>query len=370
MNALTMSIARRNMLAGKARTAFSVAGVAVATLLLCFVVGLYRGWNDALVTYIRQTPADVWVLGNGADSFFTPSLVFNTTVSELQQTKGVKSVDTLIGRPLRLRKGVEGWDSYVLGYNPEGIGGPVAIKEGRGKPEVGEIVLDDILARTSGLGVGDEVQAGLRRLKVVGISTGGNLVLAQLSFVHIEEARILIGVDAVVNFALVRTEPGRTDEILQKVNTSFPGVQGFKADTFASNSQRVLRTSILPILLIIVLMALVVGTIIIGLTVYTAVIEKEREFGILKAIGVPAPGLMRVVFEQSLVCGAAGYVLGMLLTLLTAWLAQLAIPQAVTLFRWQDMAAIGLAAAVMSGLASFIPIQRILRVDTLTIFKA
>ena len=64
---ITLSVARRNMGAGKARTAFSVAGVAVATLLLCFVVGLYRGWNEELVTYIHDTRADIWVVGKGAD---------------------------------------------------------------------------------------------------------------------------------------------------------------------------------------------------------------------------------------------------------------------------------------------------------------
>ena len=61
MRFVTMSIARRNMQAGKARTAFSVAGVAVATLLLCFVVGLYRGWNDAIGAYIHP-PGKIGVL--------------------------------------------------------------------------------------------------------------------------------------------------------------------------------------------------------------------------------------------------------------------------------------------------------------------
>ena len=367
---ITLSVARRNMGAGKARTAFSVAGVAVATLLLCFVVGLYRGWNEELVAYIHETRADIWVVGKGADSFFTPSIIFNTTVSDVREVKGVKQVNTLLGRPLKLRKGSEGWDSYVLGYDPAGIGGPVSIKQGRGSPEPGEIVIDDVLARASGLEVGDEVQAGLRRLKVIGISEGGNLVLAQLSFVNIEEARILIGLDAIVNFVLVRVDAGQAGDVAARINANVSGVEAFKAETFAANSQQVLRRSILPILLVIVLMAVVVGTIVVGLTVYTAAIEKEREFGILKALGVPAFGLLRVVFEQSLVCGALGFILGIVLTFATASLAQALIPQVVTLFRWQDMAAVAGAAAVMSIVASFIPLQRILRVDTLSVFKA
>jgi putative ABC transport system permease protein len=370
MSIMTLSVARRNMQEGKARTAFSIAGVAVATLLLCFVVALYRGWNEEIGAYIHDTPADAWVVGKGADSFFTPSLVFNTTVVDLQQTRGVRKVSTLLGRPMKIRSGNDGWDSYIIGYNTAGIGGPVHIKEGHGAPAIGEIVIDDVLARTSGLGVGDELQAGLRHLKVVGISEGGNLVLAQLSFVNIEEARILLGTVGYVNFALIEAEPGATASIVQSINSSVPGVEAFTAATFAGNSKEVLHRSILPILAVIVLMAVFVGTIVVGLTVYTAAIEKEREFGILKAIGVPAFGLLRVIFEQSMVCGALGFAFGVGLAFLASWLAQLVIPQVVTLFRWQDLALIAAAAVVMSLLAGLLPMQRILRVDTLTVFKA
>jgi len=363
-----MSIARRNMWEGKTRTAFSVAGVAIATILLCFVIALYRGWNGALVRYIDETDADTWVVGNGADSFFTPSLIFSTTLVALQQTKGVEEASPLLGRPMKLRRDGGSWDSYVLGFDPKGAGGPVAMRKGKAVPETGEIVIDDVLARVSGLELGDEVQAGLRHLTVVGISEGGNLVLAQISFVNIQEARILMG-DGVVNFILVRTTPGETATVGERIN-AIPGVDAFDSATFAGNSREVLQTSILPILLVIVVLAVIVGTIVVGLTVYTAAIEKEREFGIMKAIGVSPPGIFRVVFEQSLICGALGFVAGLVSAIVMAWVARLALPQVVTLFRWQDTALVGLAVVVMSLVAGAIPLQRLVRVDTLTVFKA
>lgn len=373
----TMSIARRNMLAGKARTAFSIAGVAIATLLLLFVIGLYRGWNEELVGYIRETPADLWVVSNGSDSFFTPSIMFNTSIAKMRGVDGVESVQPLLGRPMKIRRpgpttaGVgDGWDTYIVGFEKD-TGGPVHVKKGSGKPEVGQIVIDDVLARTAGLDVGDEVQAGLRRLKVVGISTGGNLVLAQLSFVAKEEAQNLLGVDAIVNFGLVKVKPGQSpDAVGDRIEAEVKGTSAFRSATFADNSQKVLQRSILPILLVIVLMAVIVGTIVVGLTVYTAAVEKQREFGILKALGVPAPGLLRVVFEQSLICGAVGFVAGLALTYLVSWLAQMALPQVVTLFRWQDILLVLAATALMSIVAALIPMQRVIRVDTLSVFKA
>jgi putative ABC transport system permease protein len=366
----SLSIARRNMLAGRVRTLFSVAGVAIATLLLAFVVALYRGWNEETVAYIEDTKADLWVVGNGADSFFTPSIMFTPAFYNVDGLDGVDTVSRLIGKPMKLRTEKDGWDSYVIGFEPGKPGGPVGIVKGSGNPRLGEIVIDDVLAKTSGLDVGDEVRAALRTLKVVGISRGGNLVLAQLSFVTYEEARILLSNDAIINFLLVKADPGQSSAVADRVKTQLKGVDAFEADAFAANSREVLQRSILPILLVIVIMAVLVGTIVVGLTVYTAVVEKEREYGILKAVGVPGRGLVRVVLEQSFVCGALGFALGIVLALVVAEIAQMLLPQVSTSFRASDIALILGATALMSLVASIIPTMRVARVDTLSVFKA
>ena len=365
-----LSVAMRNMAAGKGRTAFSVAGVAVATLLLVFVIGLYRGWNGALAEYVEKTPADIWVVGEGADSFFTPSILFTTTIAPIRDTAGVERADSVVGRPMKLRRGDERWDSYVVGFDAGAAGGPVRMKKGSGTPKDFEIVIDDVLARTSGLDIGDEVIAGRTPFKVVGIAEGGNLVLAQLSFVAKDAARSLLGLDQIVSFVLVQTAEGEEDAVVERINANVPGVAAYRSEVFTENSQKVLRRSILPVLLVIVVMAVIVGTIVVGLTVYTAVVEKEREFGIMKAFGVPASGLLRVVFEQSIACGGAGFVVGVGLAFLTGWLAEMTIPQVTTEFWISDLALVLAAAAIMSLLAGVIPMQRVIRVDAMSIFKA
>jgi putative ABC transport system permease protein len=366
-----MSVARRNMMAGKGRTLLSIAGVAIATVLLLFVLGLYRGWNDGLVRYIRETRADVWVVGSGADSFFTPSILFNSSLVDVRQTPGVTDMTSIIGKPMNIRRGRDSWQTYVVGFDTSAAGGPVEVSQGSGKPKFGEIVIDDVLARTSGLGIGDEVRVGTASLKVVGISKGGNLVLAQLSFVNMDQGRrSVLGIDAIVNFALLQTEPGRSHEVVDAINRNVPGVTAFDSATFAENSQAVLQRSVLPILLVIVLLAVVVGTIVVGLTVYTGVVEKEREFGVLKALGQTAMGLCRVVFEQSMVCGLAGFVAGLGTTYLVSWAASAVVPQVTTVVRWQDVLLVLAATAIMSLVAGLLPMQRVVRVDTLSVFKA
>src|SRR5439155_1586374 len=83
----------------------------------------------------------------------------------------------------------------------------------------------------------------------------------------------------------------------------------------------------------------VVGLAVAGLTIYTATVEKSREYGILKAEGFTNPYLYRVVFEQSMITGALGFLLGAGVTLLLAPFAQDTVPQFVVLVRWADIAA-------------------------------
>lgn len=363
------AIAWKNMRAEKARFAFSVAGVAVAALLLAFMLALYSGWNEKIASYVEDVPADIWVVQSGNQSFFSVSLVPDATLEQLRGTPGVTGVSSLFGRSIKVQHGGDSFDSYILGFDPGLAGGPLRIKSGSGTPGPGEIVVDSVLARTRGLRIGDEVTANKRTLKIVGISSGGNLVINQLSFVSKEEARKLVGLDGFSNFGLVTTERGRMNEVSDRINGTAPGVTAFPAKEFANNSRDVLSRSTLPILAVIVVLVFVVGAVVVGLTIYTATLEKEREYGVLKALGTPNKFLLLAVVEQSVLCGLIGFIVGEFLVVGASRFAERLVPQFVTLLRWQDTLIVLVAVIVMTVLAAYLPVQRVLRVDPLRVFK-
>lgn len=379
-----MSIAIRNVRAALGRFAFSVAGVAVATLLLAFILALYRGWNDGLVTYIRDTDADVWVAPRGSESFFTPGFFSRSFVASIEDVPGVTAVSALVYRPAKLRFDGRGFDTWVVGSRAGAAGGPSRVVAGSATPGPGEIVIDRVLANRSGAGIGDVVEVGGTRLRVVGISTGGNVVFAQLAFIDEAEAiaqlRALVEAagsvaesfvpESTANLALVQTEPGQEEEVARTISASVPGVQAFVSSNFADGSTRALRQGMSPILLVVLLLAFAVGTLVVGLTVYTSVLEREREYGVLKAIGTPGPGLLRPILEQALTCCVLGFGAGIGGAFAAAWVVETAIPQFITSFRTTDLAAVFGGAVLMSALASVVPAARIMRVDTLSVFRA
>jgi putative ABC transport system permease protein len=383
---VTLSIAFRNMRSGKARIAFSVAGVAVATLLLSFILALYRGWNERIASYIDDTGADIWVAPFGSESFFTPGIVTRSVLPMIQAVPGITQADPLLYRPVKLEHGSGAWDTWVIGFEPGKLGGPTGMESGSATPGRGEIILDTVLAKLAGVDIGDTVSVGGNALRVSGISTGGNVVFAQLAFVSAEESQAEMAKSLTeanlpeipaslqpgnsINLALIKTEPGKAAEVTAAINKNVPGIRAFQTAAFAENSRKPLEQAMVPILLIILCLAFLVGTLVLGLTVYTSVLEKEREFGVIKALGTPGPGLLRVVFEQALFCCLAGFVVGELGVFAAAWITSLAVPQMVTLIKPLDLGIVLAGALIMSLLASFVPAGRIMRVNTLSVFKA
>ena len=365
-----LTIAWKNLWSEKGRFLFSVAGVAVAAMLLAFMLALYSGWNERIASYVQKVPAQVWVVQRGNESFFSASFFADAKLDEVRRVPGVVRVSSMLGRSVKIKEGSSAYDSYVLGFDEGGIGGPIHIKEGTGTPGAGEIIVDDVLSRTAGFDLGDTVTVSDRPFKVVGISTGGNNVIYQLSFVSKDEARKLVGLDGVEGFGLVETEPGRDLDVVAAINSNVDGVTAFRSSTYADMSRKVLQRSMLPILSVVLVLVFVVGAVVVGLTIYTATLEKEREFGVMKALGTPNKFLAIAVIEQSLLCGLIGFALGEAGVLVASRFAERLVPQFVTLIRWQDAVIVLVGVGAMSLLAAFLPVQRVMRVDPLVVFKA
>lgn len=120
---------------------------------------------------------------------------------------------------------------------------------------------------------------------------------------------------------------------------------------------------------VLVAIGFLVGGAVIGLTAYTATVERAREFAVLKAIGASGPFLYRVVIRQSLIVGALGALLGTAAAA-SATLIERREPEFVTELRWSDASAVFLAALLVAVAASYVPIPRLNSIDPAVVFRA
>ncbi len=170
-------------------------------------------------------------------------------------------------------------------------------------------------------------------------------------------------------FFLLQVRPGREEVVVGFVER-VPGILAITSDDFAAATRDRILGDVIPILTVILILAFIVGLAVAGLTIYTATVEKSREYGILKAVGFTNAYLYRVVFEQSLVTGLLGFLLGAGLTLLLGPFMQDIVPQFVIFIRWQDVLGVAGFTLLMAILAAYIPIRRLAAIDPVAAFNA
>jgi len=371
-------VARKNLFAEKIRLAISVGGVALSVFLIGILLSLYRGWDEQVGGFVEQVPADLWVASDGTTDFLAASSVLpDALAARLKIVPEVDAVSALIVRPMEVHKSTDNpndtFDIQLVGYDPAvGLGGPLKVVEGKSPPGPGEVVIDEEARKRYGVNIGDELKRGTKTLTVVGVASGGDFIYTQVAFVTIQTAiDFLILEPASVRTFIVLTldNPDEADLVAQRLERAIPGAKFVSPEQFASETRDRILGNILPILIVVLIVAFIVGLAVAGLTIYTATVEKSREYGILKAEGFTNPFLYRVVFEQSMVTGFLGFLIGAGMTLIIAPFAQDAVPQFVVYVRWQDILAIAAATILMALLAAYIPVRRIASIDPVTVFK-
>jgi putative ABC transport system permease protein len=371
-------VARKNLFAERTRLAISVGGVALSVFLIGILLSLFRGWNDQVGGFVEKVPADLWVASDGTTDFLAASSVLpDALAGRLRILPEIDVVSPLIVRPMEVHKAGDDpndtFDIQLVGYDPLiGLGGPFRILEGKSPPGPGEIVVDEETRDRYGVSIGQNLTRGTKSLTVVGIASGGDFVYTQVAFVTLDTAIdfLTLEPETIRTFmVLTLVDPGERDVLAPRLENATPGVKYVTPEQFASETRDRILGNILPILIVVLIVAFIVGLAVAGLTIYTATVEKSREYGILKAEGFTNPFLYRVVFEQSMITGFLGFIIGAGLTLLIAPFAQDAVPQFVVFVRWQDILGIAGATILMALFAAYIPVRRIARIDPVTVFK-
>ncbi len=371
-------VARKNLLAERTRLAISVGGVALSVFLIGILLSLYRGWDEKVGEYVEAVPADLWVASEGTTDFLAAASVLSENPGELLRLlPEVDTVSPLIVRPVAVAKAGDDpgneFDVQLVGYDPAiGLGGPLEVVEGKSPPGPGEIVIDKETSDRYDVDIGDRLLRGPESLTVVGKSSRGDFVFTQVGFVTLETAADFLRLDPESQrtfFLLTLQDPAQTKTLAARLEVAAPGLTVFTGEEFADETRERILGNILPMLVVVLVVAFIVGLAVAGLTIYTATVEKSREYGILKAEGFTNRFLYRIVFEQSLVTSALGFVLGAGATVLIAPFAQGLVPQFVVLIRWQDLLGITGATLLMALIAAFIPIRRLAQIDPVTVFK-
>ena len=365
-------LALRNLITERTRFAFSAAGIGFSVFLITVLFGLYQGWNQKIGGFVEHVDADGWVARPGTVDFLAAASILPDSMGQdIAAHSEIASVAPLVVRPMAFQHDGRKIETQLVGYDEaSGVGGPERISKGRGSPGPDEIVIDSVLARTSGVGVGDTLTSGPHSLKVIGISSGGNLGFAQAVFVRFDVARNLLDMNGLVTFFTFKLKPGASFSSAQAaIQSTSPNVSVFTSHEFAQATRHRILDQLIPIIELIIGLAFIVGIAITSLTIYTATIERAREFGVMKAIGFNNFDLYRLVLLQSMITAVLGFVIGMVLALIISRFADRIVAQFILDIRLVDLALVLVITVVMAAGAAIVPARRVGSVDPAIAFK-
>ncbi len=368
---ITVPVARRNLLSEKGRFAISAGGVGFAVLLILIVIALYRGWSQTGEVFLKL-PGEIWVTQAGtSDPFHSTSLLTSADIDLAASVEGVGAAVPVLSRQMNIPIGD---DEESVRFMALALPGGLQLSpdiEASYAPSPGNVVIEKTLSRKTGLKEGDRLLVHGVDLLVGEVRPQGGDVLSQFVFIHYSDAEQIFGVGDVVNYVMLIVSPGSSvDEVAAAVSEANGGVRVYTSTGFAEAVRKEIDEAFLPVISILVLIGFIVGAAVVGLTVYTATIERAREFGVMKAVGASGSFLYRIVLTQSVILTTVGFIVGLAAAVALARLAEQMVPEFVTDFRAWDVAGVLAATGLMSIIASLAPIRRINGIDPAMVFRA
>jgi len=354
------------------RLILTIGGIALCIVLMFFLLAVYRGVADGSVEYIRQNHADLWVLQDNATNILRgSSLISMDQINAIARAPGVRTAAPVLFLLSTIRNGDRVGTIFLTGFEPEkGLGGPPQLAWGRGPRADDEIVLDRAFALKFGFKAGEEVDLQGRRLKIVGISRGTNAFVIQYAFVTLRFARKLIGVPGLATCVLVNAEPGADiGPIREEICEVLAGLKAYDQETFLANNVREMRSGFLPLLYTVAVIGAVVLTAILSLLLSVNILERRKDFAILKTLGSPMTFLWGMVIKQAALIASISCAAALILFFPLVQVIERISPEVTTKSTVVQIGAVVAAVLAMSLASSLFAIRRLRRIYFLEAFS-
>lgn len=365
-----MRLAARNLFQSKTRLILSLLGVAMAIMLILLLNGFLNGMNRQITSYLNQSPGEVLVAQEGVGNLLSAtSLLPADILSKVEDVTGVEATVPILSQFIILELHNKKQPAYLVGYDPAVGGGPRELFEGK-QPETGDqIIFDRVLAERHDIQIGDWYDVMGKPFEVIGLSENTTSWMTSFIFVRKEAAESLLRAPGATSFLLVSVRSGDDVENVRQHLSDLAGVDALLKTTVAANDLELFAKVFSGPLRLMVGIAFLVGVLVVGLIIYTMTVERQREYGALKAIGARNWLLYRVVTLQALSLTLSGAFVGMLLAYAAGQIIMAARPQFLVLISPADVAVAFAAGLSMALLAALFPARVLAALAPAEVFR-
>jgi putative ABC transport system permease protein len=296
----------RNLLHRPLRSIVGVLAVAVEVALVVLIVGLTSGLLTETAKRIEGIGADIMLQPPAASIFlgFSGSPMPIKIADKLAQMKYVQAV-----APALLQFNSTGGVEVIYGIDAESfraVSGGFVFLQGHDMEGPDDLLVDDWAAKAKHLKVGDTYNLLNHAWHVVAIIEHGK---GARLFVPISTLQDLVGAhDKASIFLLKCTRPEHTEEVMDEIRGVLPGYTVRPLKDFLSLMTSTNIPGLETFIDAMIWLAIAIGLLVIFLTMYTTVIERTRDIGVLKSLGATRSFIVRALLTESAalcICGIA-----------------------------------------------------------------
>jgi putative ABC transport system permease protein len=286
----------RNLLHRPMRTLIGAMGIAVEVALVILIVGLTSGLLTETAKRIEGIGADIMVQPPSASFLFAfGSAPMPIKIGDkLAELKYVHSV-----APVLFQFNTSGVE-VVYGIDPESfraVSGGFVFLQGNDLEGTDDILVDDIAAKTKKIQPGQTYRIFDHDWHVAGIVEHGK---GSRLFVPLATLQELVGArDKATIFFVKCTRPEHTDDVMENIRHILPGYTVRPLKDYLSLMTSTNIPGLEAFINSMILLAVSIGLLVIFLTMYTTVIERTRDIGVLKSLGANHWFVIRALLSES-----------------------------------------------------------------------
>ncbi|HZB87124.1 MAG TPA: ABC transporter permease [Terracidiphilus sp.] len=310
MNKLVIAnLVRRPM-----RSIISVLAVTIEVVMILSIVAIFMGMLDDQKQRINGIGADVVVAPSNANFIngMSGAPMSSRLADVLLKMPHIAAASPLISN-FNMSGSVE--ILYGVDYASYAALKPFTFLEGGPFQGPYDVIVDDVYAHGApGRTVGSRVTILNHQFRICGIVESGK---GARRLIPIETMGALTGNDGKASLIYIKADdPANNQTIIREIHAT-RGLENYKVQTM-SDLISLYTPARFPgfdiALNVVISIAVIVGFLVIFQSMYTAVLERTREIGILKSLGSSKLAIVSVVLRETGVLAVAGVLLGIAAT--------------------------------------------------------
>ncbi|MBA3914442.1 MAG: ABC transporter permease, partial [Acidobacteriales bacterium] len=305
-----------NLVHRPVRSLISILAIALEVTLILLVVGLSVGILNDSRERNAGIGADVLVLPPGSSFIagLTGAPMPIKVAQVLQKLPQVKVVSPVITQvttsgALEILAGID-----INTYQQ--LSGPFRFLSGGPFQGPDDVIVDEIYAKSKNLKIGDTVQILNHGFRIAGIVEPGK---GGRKFLQLSVLQDMIGAQNKASVFYLKLEnPAQADDVVRQIK-AIPGMENYVAASMA-NYISMMTPSNYPglssFIKVVVGISVIIGFIVIFQSMYTAVMERTREIGILESMGASKLYIVNVILRETVMLAIGGILVGIVVSLL------------------------------------------------------